>query len=257
MANIKTWCDVATSAVGAHALHQITVKPGQVDNGVDLVAEALPEHYVAAHHLARVLRRQGKPQAAALVEERLPTTKQIRSGDLGEILGVAYVNELTDYEIGVFRLQWKDHRNMAMRGDDLIGIAEGDDGRAYFLKGEAKSAANIAAATITAARAALAGAEERPTPHALLFLSEKYLSAGREEICDLIDEATLDRTIDLDQVEHLIFTFTGNAAGGLLTTDLQNYAGTVSQIAVNFHVPTHQNFIQNVFDTVIANARQS
>ncbi|MBJ7484210.1 Hachiman antiphage defense system protein HamA [Brevundimonas sp.] len=255
MANINTWCDVNSSAVGVHALHQITVTPGKLANGMNAVAATLPEHYVAAHHLARVLRRQGKSQAADLVEARLPTTKQLRSGDLGEILGTAFVNELTTYEIGVLRLQWKDHRNMAMRGDDLIGIAADAKGQALFLKGEAKSGANMAKATITAARKGLASADERPTPHALLFLSEKYLAAERTDISDLIDDATLDRTVELKQVEHLMFTFTGNAAGGLLTTELQTYAGTVKQIAVNFHIPTHQTFIQNVFDTVIANGR--
>lgn len=254
MANLNNWCDVASSKVGVHDLHQITVKPERLAEGVEEVAATIPDHYVATHHLARVLRRRGKPQAAALVEARLPTSKQIRSGDLGEILGTAFVNELTDYDIGVFRLQWKDHRNMAMRGDDLIGIAEDDDGRARFLKGEAKSGAAMGNGVIANARTALASSDERPTPHALLFMAEKYLAAGDEHMCDLIEDATLEADIALNQVEHLLFTFTGNAAATLLTTDLQNYAGGVSQTAVNFRIPTHQNFIRSVFDTVIANA---
>ncbi|HYG27729.1 MAG TPA: Hachiman antiphage defense system protein HamA [Caulobacteraceae bacterium] len=253
MANINTWCDLASSKVNGHDLHQITVKAGKLNDGVGEVAATIPNHYVATHHLARVLRRRGKPQAAALVEARLPTSKNIRSGDLGEILGTAYVNELTDYDIGVFRLQWKDHRNMAMRGDDLIGIAEDANGQALFLKGEAKSGSAMGNAVITNARAALASADERPTPHALLFLAEKYLSDGNEHMCDLIEEATLERSISLNQVEHLLFTFTGNAAGPFLTRDLQDYAGGVSQIAVNFRIPAHQDFIREVFEMVRAN----
>lgn len=254
MANIISWCNVASSNVGNHQLHQITVKAGALATGVDEVANTISDHYVAAHHLAHVLRRKGKTAAAALLELRLPTSKQIRSGDLGEILGTAFVNELTNYEIGVLRLRWKDHRNMAMRGDDLIGIAEDANGRAHFLKGEAKSGAAMAAITIRAARTALSSADERPTPHALSFLSDKYLEAGHPHICDLIDDATLERTLPLDRVEHLLFIFTGNAAGHLLTADLNNYGGTVGQVAVNIQVPTHQAFIKDVFEKAIANA---
>jgi hypothetical protein len=254
LANINNWCDISSSKVGTHDLHQITVKAGRLADGVNEVAATIPDHYVAAHQLARVLRRRGKPQAAALIEARLPTSKKIRSGDLGEILGTAYVNEFTNYAIGIYRLQWKDHRDMAMHGDDLIGIAVDDHGRPLFLKGEAKSGAAMGTAVIESAREALASADERPTPHALLFMSEKYLAAGDEHTCDLIDDATLEGGIALNQVQHLIFTFTGNAAADLLTTDLQNYAGSVRQIAVNFRIQNHQEFIRIVFDTVIANA---
>lgn len=231
------------------------MQSGKLDAGLSAVVDALPEYYVAEHRLARVLRRQGKAAAAALLEARLPTSKQMRSGDLAEILGTAFINELTPYEIGVFRLQWKDHRNMAMRGDDLIGVAWDQNGQGRFLKGEAKSRATLASQTVGEARQALASCDERPTPQALLFLSQMYLDIGRSDICDLIDDATLDRTIPLENVEHLMFTFTGNAATALLTSDLKAYAGGVTQHAVNFHVPTHQNFIQSVFNTVIANAR--
>ncbi|MCV0416509.1 MAG: DUF1837 domain-containing protein [Brevundimonas sp.] len=254
LANINSWCDVASSKVGTHDLHEITVKPGQLADGVDEVAKTIPDHYVASPYLARVLRRKGKPQAAAVLEARLPTNKKIRSGDLGEILGTAYVNELTSYDIGVFRLRWKDHRNMAMRGDDLIGLAEDANGRALFLKGEAKSGAAMGNAVIANARTALASADQRPTPHALSFMAEKYLDMGDEHRCDLIEDATLDTGVALNQVEHLLFTFSGNATAGLLTTDLQAYGGGVRQSAVNFRIPTHQNFIRDVFETAIANA---
>lgn len=254
MANINSWCDVASSKIGTHDLHVITVKPGRLAVGTKEVAQSIPGHYVATPYLARVLRRKGKPQAAAVLEARLPTNKKIRSGDLGEILGTAYVNELTGYHIGVLRLRWKDHRNMAMRGDDLIGLAEDADGRALFLKGESKSGAAMGNAVIANARTALASADQRPTPHALSFMAEKYLDAGDEHRCNLIEDATLDTGVALHQVEHLLFTFTGNAAAGLLTTHLETYAGGVHQSAVNFRIDTHQDFIRDVFEMVIANA---
>ncbi len=255
MAKLDTWCDAAATDVGVHTLYAITGKPNQLPVGRDAVAAVMPDHYVTARELAHVLRRRGKVKSAGLIEQRLPQTTRLRSGDLGEILGTAFVNELTDYEIGVKRLQWRDHRNMAMRGDDLIGFRIVED-ELKFLKGEAKSGANMTAATLTKARAGLSTFDERPSPHALLFLAEKYLAAGNEDLSNRITDAALDNDIELDQVTHLMFTFTGNDVSGLLTTELQGYAGDVEQIAVNFHIPTHQAFIAEVYATVIANARQ-
>ena len=54
------------------------------------------------------------------------------------------------------RLRWKDHRNMAMRGDDVIAILQdAQTQRLHFLKTEAKSRAALTAQVLTEARAGL------------------------------------------------------------------------------------------------------
>jgi hypothetical protein len=52
------------------------------DTGIQATATILPWHYASEESVARAL---GKSAAAALIEGKLPTTKNIRSGDLGEI----------------------------------------------------------------------------------------------------------------------------------------------------------------------------
>lgn len=42
----------------------------------------------------------GKTAMAEFIEEKLPTTKPIRSGDLGEILGTSYLGEFTAFKHG-------------------------------------------------------------------------------------------------------------------------------------------------------------
>ena len=65
------------------------------------------------------------PRAAALIESKLPTTTQIRFGDLGEIYATEWIDAHSgSYRAPIKRLRWKDHRNMAMRGDDVIGILQ-------------------------------------------------------------------------------------------------------------------------------------
>jgi hypothetical protein len=85
-------------------------------------AAAVPDHCASVEHIARILERFGKTVAAAHIHEKLPDTKPIRSGDLGEILATEYNAEQTSYRVPIKRLRWKDHRNMAMRGDDVISI---------------------------------------------------------------------------------------------------------------------------------------
>jgi hypothetical protein len=67
--------------------------------------------------------RLGKTAAAALIQGKLPTTKQIRFGDLGEIYATEWIDAHSgSYRAPIKRLRWKDHRNMAMRGDDVIAM---------------------------------------------------------------------------------------------------------------------------------------
>jgi len=106
------------------------------------------------------------------VRQKLPESKAIRSGDLGEILATEYIAESTPYEVPIKGLRWKDHRNMAMRGDDVIGIEQNpENGRLKFLKSEAKSRAALAAGVVVDARTALEKDGGLPSPHALAFVS--------------------------------------------------------------------------------------
>ena len=65
-------------------------------------------------------RRRGADRGQASDDAR-----QIRSGDLGEIYATEWIDAHSGgYRAPIKRLRWKDHRNMAMRGDDVIGILQ-------------------------------------------------------------------------------------------------------------------------------------
>jgi hypothetical protein len=65
-------------------------------------------HFAAEERIATILRRLGKPEAAKFVEGILPTSKSIRSGDLGEILATEWIAAQSGYEVAIKRLRWKD-----------------------------------------------------------------------------------------------------------------------------------------------------
>jgi len=255
MIDFSIWCDTARESVGTHELSIITSRPENISDGRDAVAAIVPEHYAAEEQVARILRRLGRPEAAAFIENKLPTTKSIRSGDLGEILATEYIASETPYDVPIKRLRWKDHRNMAMRGDDVIGLMRDQaTGRLHFLKTEAKSRAALAGGVVTEAREGLDKEAGLPSAHALEFISARLMEAGEDALADAIDDALLKHGIAPHTVSHLLFTFSGNHPGNILRANLQGYAGGYPQNYVGVRIDAHGAFIADVYDRVIADA---
>jgi hypothetical protein len=255
MVNFPNWCDRANEAHGVHVLEVVTARPADTNFGRNAVAAIVPGHYAAEEQVARILRRLGRPKSAAFIEGKLPTTKSIRSGDLGEILATEYVASQTPYAVPVKRLRWKDHRNMAMRGDDLIGLLRDPaTGRLSFLKGEAKSRVSLATGVLAEAREGLDKDGGLPSAHALEFISSRLMEAGEEELADAIDDALLKHGLAPQSVQHLLFTFSGNDPAGYLRASVQAYAGGFVQRYVGVRVAAHGAFVADVYARVIANA---
>ena len=217
----------------------------------DAVAAVIPTHYASEEQIARILQRLDKTAAATFVREKLPLTKSIRSGDLGEILATEYIEDETPYEVPIKRLRWKDHREMAMRGEDVIAIErDAATQRLRFLKTEAKSRANLAAAVITEAREALDKDNGLPSAHALSFISARLMETGNTALADAIDDAQLKEGITPRNVSHLLFTFSGNDPTPLLRASLEDYQGAIAQSAAGVLVAAHGDFVRTVYEKV-------
>lgn len=259
MTQFNDWCSSLDGKVGNHHRRIMTGKTTLLSAGIDATAAIVPGHYASEEHVARALARLGKPRAAALIEGKLPTTKQIRSGDLGEIYATEWIDAHSGgYRAPIKRLRWKDHRNMAMRGDDVIAIQlDVKTQRLRFLKTEAKSRAKLTAKVLAEARAGLDKDGGLPSAHALSFISERLVDMNKDlPLADAIDDALLKHTIPPQSVTHLLFVFTGNAPEKLLTTALQNYTGKIGQWGLGLHVDGHGKFIGAIYDKVIANAHK-
>jgi len=256
VAQFNDWCDSNDELVGNHFCRVMTGRVGQLVAGVDATAAVVPGHYASEEHLARALRRLGKPQAAALIEGKLPTTKAIRSGDLGEIFATEWIAAHSGgYQAPIKRLRWKDHRNMAMRGEDVIGIFQDPQTlRLHFLKTEAKSRASLTTKVVNDARANLEKDGGLPSAHALSFISARLLELGNGSLADAIDDVLLKYGIPAAHVTHLLFTFSGNSPKSMLKASLGTYSGMFKQWCVGIHVDGHAVFVGAIYDKVIANA---
>lgn len=256
MTQFNDWCISVDAPMGNHYRRVMTGQAANLGVGIQATAAIVPSHYASEEQVARAFARLDKPAAAALIESKLPTTKQIRSGDLGEIYATEWIDAHSGgYRAPIKRLRWKDHRNMAMRGEDVIGILQDPQSqRLQFLKTEAKSRATLSAQVLTEARAGLDKDGGLPSAHALHFISARLFELGNLPLADAIDDALLKHGIPPQSVRHLLFTFSGNAPDALLATSLQAYPGPINQLGIGLHVEGHGAFIGAVYDRVITNA---
>ncbi|PCI85481.1 MAG: hypothetical protein COB24_12885 [Hyphomicrobiales bacterium] len=250
MTRFDDWCEETEGTANGHDFTMLVTIDGGHEIGVDLVSKIVPTHYVSNEKYARMLKMLGKPSAAKYLQTKMPLKKRGRSGDLGEILAITYVKENTIWDQMVEKLRWSDHREMPMRGDDLLAVGI-VDGEIQFLKGEAKSRAKLATKPITDARESLEKDEGRPTPHALSFLSDRLAEEGRHDISDRINSAQFRDGIALKNLTQMIFTFSGNNPKAFLVKDLNSYSGDVDQFSIGLRVPEHQKFIHDVYSKVI------
>ncbi|EPX76490.1 Hachiman antiphage defense system protein HamA [Salipiger mucosus] len=258
MVQFNDWCDSADTPLGNHHVRVMTGRPADVATGIQVTATAVPAHYAAEERIAAALARLGKAAAAQMISDLLPQSPQIRSGDLGEIYATEWIDAHSGYRAPIKRLRWKDHRNMAMRGDDVIGmIIDPATQRLRFLKAEAKSRINLRAQTLQEARTGLDKDGGLPSSHALSFISARLMELGTDApLVDAIDEALYRHGIPPESVKHLLFTFSGNSPKALLTQALQAYAGPIGQWGVGLHVNGHAAFVGAIYDKVIIDANQ-
>lgn len=251
MALFKSWCNGTQEKAKKKIYRAYTEKPGGRAQVLARLGKTVRSHYDQADRIADDVARLGYAGAAEILRATLPQSKRARSGDLGEILATELAEEALEFRVPVRRLRFKDGREMAMRGDDFIGVAQDEDGALWLLKGEAKSRAGLGNTTITEAREALNRHGGRCTPDSLLFVANRLLASDDEDDVALgrviRDEVAL-KSLRPHRIDHMLFTMFGNAAGAKLQEDLENAGGERNQHVVGLRISDHQDFIAEVYE---------
>lgn len=251
MTKFEEWCDTVDIQIESndHSISILRTDNERSEIGRDILAVALPLHYASRSRLAHLAKRLGKTGLANYLRTKLPFNKSMRSGDLGEILAISYIEEVTIWDRAVRKLRWRDHREMPMRGDDLLAVGfDETDHRVVFLKGESKSRATLSHGTVAQARKALNANSGCPTPHTLAFLSDRLHEDGETDLADEIDAVQYGGDVNPTRVSHMIFTFSGNDPTNVLTKDVMAYEGTFPQWSVGLQIENHQEFIASVYE---------
>lgn len=230
----------------------LTLKPEEFNALRDALIDTLPDYYIDPQSIAGTLARLGKTAAAEKLLTKIPEVKNIRSGDIGEVLTSDYIEEYTEYTVPIRKLRWRDHRNMAMRGDDVIGFVFDQQRQTIkFLKAEAKANKAMSRKVLQDARKELSLDHGFPAPHALEFVADRLRETGNQILADLIEKVQLVDGIRPHQVKHLLFTFTASNPATLQREDFDAYEGNIEQKSVGLRVTDHQELITGVYQGVI------
>jgi len=224
----------------------LTERDGSRASILDDLRELVRGHYVDPKLTAKRIASLGAPKTAALLREHVPTRKKARSGDLGEVLATELAEQQLQYDVPIRRLQWKDGREMALRGDDIIGVARNKD-KLLLLKGESKSRATLSTAVLDEAGGALDSDRGRPTRHSVLFVAERLRELGEDDLAEQLEEAVLASFSGVS-VAHMLFVLTGGPPKNLLETHLKGAAKKKRlRHAVGVRIKDHANFIELLF----------
>ncbi|QIZ37878.1 Hachiman antiphage defense system protein HamA [Saccharopolyspora sp. ASAGF58] len=251
MTSYKQWCEpVKVVSVGSHTVGLLVSVDD--DAGIRAVAAHLPSRYAATEALARIAERFGKAKVSAFLRNKLPPAQGARSGDLGEILASAYLEEDCGYVVGPSRLIQRDHHEWAMRGDDVLGAKFDSASNVLLIKGEAKSRARAAASVVKEARESLQREDGLPSTHSLTQFAERLLSTVDDDLGEAIIKLQLEHGVRPGNVSHLMFLFSGNDPSSHVRADLTTYRGLIAQQAVILRVQAHQDFVRTAFEKAIA-----
>jgi hypothetical protein len=164
------------------------------------------DHHVGLDVIAEM---GGYEKSLEVIKNRAPVSKQIRSGDLGEILAAEYVDQATEFRVPLKRLRYRDDRAVAMRGDDIIGVRLDPNGAHGILKGESKSRTKLDTSVVGQAGESLCRDKGRPKPATLAFTSTILRREKRHELAEVIERFQTGH-ISEEAIAHLIFVFCGN-----------------------------------------------
>lgn len=236
----------------SHTFQCIELKADEFDSLVSALVKMVPDHYIAPDSVADILERLGKKAAAQKLKDKTPEVQKMRSGDIGEIVTTDFIEEYTNFVVPIRKLRWRDHRDMAMRGDDVIGVCiDSSDQSVCFLKAESKSYKSLNNNVLNKARTELDNDNGLPAPHALGFVIDRLKEIGQDAVAHLLEKAQLVDGIGIDQVEHLLFVLTASDPSTLQKNALFAYEGEIKQSSVGLRVSRHQELIDKVYQGVL------
>jgi HamA len=244
------WCENIEKNENKKRFWKFTEKADGRDAIRSRLGQKVRSHYDSLERIADDVEELGYEGASAILRERLPRGKKARSGDLGEILASELTEERLGFNVPVRRMRFKDGREVALRGDDFIGVGYDSKDGLWLLKGESKSRKTLDKGTITAVRKALNRDNGRCTPASLLFVADRLLDQGgeQEELGKTIRAEVAKKALPPSHIDHVLLTVSGNVPPEALVHDFSALGQERRQVVVNLRIEDHQEFIKEIYE---------
>lgn len=245
---LDSWLQPARPASGSPSPANVSVFE-EVAGARATVATALRQAVLDHHCDLKIIERMGGfAKSLAVIKNRLPKDKRMRSGDLGEIIATEFIAQKTPYIVPIKRLRYKDDRDMSMRGDDVIAISP-PAAPLRVLKAESKSRKKIAQSIVSEASAALVKNGGRPSPSTLSFISFVLRRENQDELAARVEELQTKVFPD-SALEHLIFTLSGNDPVSALYPHAISPLSSIGRRLVGVMVQDHQDFVELLYNSL-------
>jgi hypothetical protein len=214
--------------------------------GLKALKPMLVDHFVGE---ATILSAGGYKKAAkSLIKNSLPTNKQTRSGDLCELLATEYVNSETSFVVPIKKLRWKSDRQMAMHGNDVIGV-DSTTTPTLVLKGECKSRALFGAAVVSDAAKTLDLHDGRPNPSTIAFIAKRLYEQKRDDEAKVFRDLQCRASIAAKSITHMIFVLVGNNPGAHLAAGPKPKRSGIKRENAAILIGDHAAFIKAVYES--------
>ena len=240
----------SNTAFGAHSVTHWEVLGAKRLAAIAEIRDRLPGHYRSAALIKSDIKRLGGTKTAQALELKLPTRPNARSGDLGEMLAVEFIEETTSFSVPLRKLRYRDDRNLALRGDDVLAFRT-RKGSFEVLKTEAKSAKILGAFTVKAATLGLGSDGGRPKYHAAFFVADRLRESGNAAqivLGETIHDHLVGRKIPLSRTYRLLFVVRGGGGDAALNTAVSSLSSMPPHRAVcALTVSDHKDFVAKVF----------
>ena len=245
----SSWLTAHRKNVRHHELLLLSERDGLREKVANELRRIIRDHYVSPAITAKRLTELGAPRTAKLLKDHIPKTKTARSGDLGEILATEIAERLMQFRVPIRRLRWKDGRNMALRGDDIVAVAKASNTSLKFLKGESKSRAILNSTVVDEACESLDRDRGRPSRHSVLFVAERLRERGEDGLALQLENAVL-QSFRSSIVEHLLFTVSVSYPETHLNDHLTGCNKKRVRHAVGVQIKDHVAFVKSLYSTI-------
>ena len=213
--------------------------------GLKLLKKLVGDHFVGE---ITILQAGGYAKSANIIANSLPDGKRVRSGDLGELLATEYVNAETQFDVPINKLRWKSDRQMAMHGNDVVGV-DTSVKPVRVVKGECKSRVSFGATVVKEAADSLDLHDGRPNPSTLAFIAKRLYEEKRDKEADVFRDLQCGSPMAAKRITHLIFALAGNNPAKHLAAGPKPKHLAIKRENVAIVIKDHGAFVAAVYKT--------